>query len=55
MEPIEILLETLKQGGKQSHLNLALFPLLTADGGDPDYLILEEAFWSSRSLFRLLS
>jgi hypothetical protein len=36
-------METLKQGGKQSHLNLALFPLLSADGGDPDYLILEEA------------
>ncbi len=43
MEAIHDFMETLKQGGKQGHLNLALFPLLTADGGDPDYLILEEA------------
>ena len=43
MEAIHDFMETLKQGGKQSHLNLALFPLLSADGGDPDYLILEEA------------
>lgn len=43
MEAIHDFMETLKQGGKQSHLNLALFPLLSADGGDPNYLILEEA------------
>ena len=43
MEAIHDFVKTLKQGGKQSHLNLALFPLLSADGGNPDYLILEEA------------
>jgi len=43
MEPIEILLETLKQGGKQSNLNLTLIQLLAPDAGEPDYLILEEA------------
>jgi hypothetical protein len=47
MEPIEILLETLKQGGKQSHLNLTLIPLLAPDAGDPDYIILEEALVKS--------
>jgi len=42
MEPIEILLETLKQGGKQSHLNMTIIPLLGPDAGELDYLILEE-------------
>lgn len=28
MDPIQVLLETVKQGGKQSHLNLTLIPLL---------------------------
>jgi hypothetical protein len=32
-----------KVGGKQSHLNMALFPLLASDAGEPDYMILEEA------------
>ena len=47
MEPIEILLDMLKQGGKQSHLNLTLFPLLATDAGDPDYIVLEEALAKS--------
>ena len=42
MEQIQSFLETLKQGGKQTHLNLTLFPLLAADAGEPDYLVLEE-------------
>ena len=36
-------MESLKQGGKQSHLNMSLFPLLASDAGAPDYMILEEA------------
>jgi hypothetical protein len=36
-------LEKVKLGGKQSHLNMTLFPLLAPDTGAPDYLILEEA------------
>jgi hypothetical protein len=36
-------LEKVKLGGKQSHLNMALFPLLAPDAGEPDYMILEEA------------
>jgi hypothetical protein len=47
MERIEILLETLKQGGTQSHLNLTIIPLLAPDAGEPDYLILEEALAKS--------
>jgi len=43
MEHIQAFLETLKQGGKQTHLNLTLFPLLAPDAGEPDYLVLEEA------------
>ncbi len=43
METIRMLLEKVKLGGKQSHLNMALFPLLASDAGEPDYLILEEA------------
>jgi hypothetical protein len=31
MEAIQAFLETLKQGGKQTHLNLTLFPLLAPD------------------------
>jgi hypothetical protein len=30
-------------GRKQSHQNMALFPLLAPDAGEPDYLVLEEA------------
>ena len=43
MEAIQAFLETVKQGGKQSHLNMTIFPLLAPDAGEPDYLILEEA------------
>lgn len=42
MDLINSFLETLKQGGKQSHLNLAMIPLLSSNGGEPDYLTLEE-------------
>ena len=43
MEAIQMFLEKVKLGGKQSHLNMTLFPLLAPDAGEPDYLILEEA------------
>ncbi len=43
MEAIQAFLEAVKQGGKQSHLNMTLIPLLAPDAGEPDYLILEEA------------
>ena len=42
MDPIQAYLETLKQGGKQNHLNLTMIPFLAANGGEPDYLTLEE-------------
>jgi hypothetical protein len=42
MDPIQGYLETLKQGGKQNHLNLIIIPFLAANGGEPDYLTLEE-------------
>jgi hypothetical protein len=42
MDLINAFLETLKQGRKQSHLNLTVIPLLSSNGGEPDYLILEE-------------
>ena len=43
MEQIQTFLENVKLGGKQSHLNLTIFPLLAPDTGKPDYLTLEEA------------
>jgi hypothetical protein len=43
MEKIQGFLENVKLGGKQTHLNLTLFPLLASDAGEPDYLILEGA------------
>jgi len=43
MESIQTFLEKVKVGGKQSHLNMALFPLLASDAGEPDYFTLEEA------------
>ncbi len=43
MEAIQMFLDKVKLGGKQSHLNMTLFPLLAPDAGTPDYLILEEA------------
>ena len=42
MEAIHAFLENVKLGGKQSHQNMALFPLLASDAGKPDYLTLEE-------------
>jgi hypothetical protein len=42
MDPIQSYLETLKQGGKQNHLNLTMIPFLAGNGGEPDYLTLEE-------------
>ena len=43
MEIINDFVGSLKQGGKQSHLNMTLVPLLASDAGAPDYMILEEA------------
>jgi len=43
MEAIQMFLEKVKLGGKQSHVNMTLFPLLASDAGTPDYLVLEEA------------
>ncbi len=43
MEQIQGFLENVKLGGKQSHLNMTLIPLLAPDAGAPDYLVLEEA------------
>jgi hypothetical protein len=43
MEQIQGFLENVKLGGKQTHLNMTLIPLLAPDAGAPDYLILEEA------------
>jgi len=43
MDAIDELLAKIKLGGKQSHLNMALYPFLMPDTGDPDYLTLEEA------------
>jgi hypothetical protein len=42
MEAVQLFLDKVKLGGKQSHLNMTLIPLLTPDAGAPDYLILEE-------------
>jgi len=42
MEHIQSFLENVKLGGKQSHQNMTLFPLLASDAGEPDYLILED-------------
>jgi hypothetical protein len=42
MDPIQVYLEHLKQGGKQGYLNLTMIPLLAPSGGEPDYLTLEE-------------
>ncbi len=43
LDAIQTFLGTLKQGGKQSHLNMTLIPSLASDAGEPDYLTLEEA------------
>jgi hypothetical protein len=43
VEAIQVFLESVKLGGKQSHLNMILFPLLASDAGAPEYMILEEA------------
>ncbi len=42
MDLINAFLDTLKRGGKQSHLNLTMIPMLAANEGEPDYLTLEE-------------
>ncbi len=42
MDAIQAYLENLKQGGKQNYLNLTIIPLLSPNGGEPDYLTLEE-------------
>ncbi len=42
MGGIQGFLENVKLGGKQTHLNMALIPLLASNAGAPDYLILEE-------------
>jgi hypothetical protein len=43
MEEIQGFLENVKLGGKQTHHNMTLIPLLAPDTGAPDYLTLEEA------------
>ena len=43
MKAIQAFLETVKQGGKQSHLNMTIIPLLAPDVRKPSFLILEEA------------
>lgn len=43
MEEIKAFLDVLKLGRRQSHKDLALFPLMAPDKGLPDYLTLEEA------------
>jgi hypothetical protein len=44
MEPIQLFLKNVKlEGEKQSRYNMALFPLLAPDVGEPAYLVLEEA------------
>jgi len=43
MEQIQGFLENVKLGGKQTHLNMTLIPLLAPHAGAPDYLTLEEA------------
>jgi len=48
MDPIKVFLEKVKLDGKQSYLKMTLFPLLSPDAGEPDYLILEEALGQGR-------
>ena len=43
MEQLKGFLENVKLGGKQSHMNMILIPLLAPDAGEADYMILEEA------------
>ena len=43
MDAIQEFLGNVKVGGKQSHLNMALYPLLMSDSSEPGYMILEEA------------
>ena len=38
MDLINAFLETLKQGGKQSRLNLTMIPLPSSNEGEPDYI-----------------
>jgi hypothetical protein len=50
MEAIQAFLEAVKQGGKQSHLNMTLIPLLAPDAGEPDYPKLVRFVCPGRSL-----
>jgi hypothetical protein len=43
MESIQTFIEAIKIARQQTHANLTVFPLLAPDGGEPDYLTLEEA------------
>lgn len=43
MEAITSFLDGIKLGGKQSHRNLTLFPIMAPEAGVPQYLTLEEA------------
>jgi hypothetical protein len=38
MEQIQGFLQNVKLGGKQSHLNMTLIPLLAPDAGPPDFI-----------------
>jgi hypothetical protein len=58
MDAIKRFVESLKIGRKQEHVNLALFPLMAADAGEPGYLILYETIsdgfyrqWMTREAF----
>jgi hypothetical protein len=41
MECIQVYLEKVKLGGKQSHFNMAIFRFPAPDAGEPDYFTLE--------------
>ncbi len=43
MDAIQEFITKVKIGGKQSHMNMVLYPLLMSDAGEPGYVVLEEA------------
>jgi len=43
MEQISTYLQSVKIAKKQQHGNMTVFPLLSADGFAPDYLVLDQA------------
>jgi hypothetical protein len=43
MESVQTFIEAVKIARYQTHANLTVFPLLAPDGGEPNYLTLEEA------------